>query len=85
MHDRMKVLIEKNGVMARQVCWFETRLSQCHCYFISENRISLHDLQATILHLLGMDAHKFRYPYQGLQQRLIGPTEEPKVRRELLA
>ncbi|MFQ5730957.1 MAG: DUF1501 domain-containing protein [Planctomycetaceae bacterium] len=54
-------------------------------YFITENKISLHDLQATILHLLGFDAKKFSYPYQGLDQRLIGPTDDPKVRKELLA
>ena len=54
-------------------------------YFITENKISIHDLQATIQHLLGFDPHKLRYPYQGLQQRLIGPTDEPRVRKEVLA
>ena len=43
------------------------------------------DLQVTILHLLGLDPHKLSYRYQGLNQRLIGPTEEPRVRHELLA
>ena len=47
--------------------------------------MTVHDLQATILHLLGLDAWKLRYPYQGLQQRLIGPEGEAKVRREILA
>jgi hypothetical protein len=54
-------------------------------YNIVENPMSVPDLQATILHLLGLDAHKFRFPYQGLQQRLIGVEDGAKVRRELLA
>ncbi|HEV3119328.1 MAG TPA: DUF1501 domain-containing protein, partial [Gemmataceae bacterium] len=54
-------------------------------YFITEGKMSIHDLQATILHLLGFDAWKFTYPYQGLQQRLIGPEGDAQVRREFLA
>jgi hypothetical protein len=54
-------------------------------YFISEGKVSVPDLQATILHLLGLDAWKLRYLYQGLQQRLIGPSGEAEVRHEILA
>lgn len=54
-------------------------------YHIVENPISIHDLQATILHLLGLDAWKLTYPYQGLAQKLIGPEGDAKVRKELLA
>jgi hypothetical protein len=54
-------------------------------YFITEGKTSVHDLQATILHLLGLDAWKLTYPYQGLQQRLIGPEGDAQVRREVLA
>ena len=53
-------------------------------YSITENPMGVHDLQATILHLLGLDPWKFRFPYQGLQQRLIGPEDNAKVRHELL-
>jgi hypothetical protein len=53
-------------------------------YFITEGKMSVHDLQATILHLLGLDAWKLTYPYQGLRQRLIGPEGEARVRREIL-
>jgi hypothetical protein len=53
-------------------------------YFITEGAVSVHDLQATILHLLGLDAWKLTYPYQGLQQRLIGPEGKAQVRREIL-
>jgi hypothetical protein len=54
-------------------------------YFITRDPVSVHDLQATILHLLGLDARRLTYPYQGLAQRLIGPEGDARVRRELLA
>jgi arylsulfatase A-like enzyme len=54
-------------------------------YHIVNNPVSIHDLQATILHLLGLDAWKLTYPYQGLNQKLIGPEGEAKIRKELLA
>jgi hypothetical protein len=54
-------------------------------YFVTKDKVPVFDLQATILHLLGLDPHKLHYKYQGLNQRLIGPTEEPRVRFELLA
>ena len=54
-------------------------------YSIVESPMGVHDLQATILHLLGLDAYKLRFPYQGLQQRLIGVENDAKVRKELLA
>jgi hypothetical protein len=54
-------------------------------YFITDGKMSVHDLQATILHVLGLDAWKLTYPYQGLQQRLIGPEGDAKVRHEILA
>ena len=54
-------------------------------YSVVESPMTVRDLQGTILHLLGLDAWKLRYPYQGLQQRLIGPEGEGKVRKELIA
>jgi hypothetical protein len=53
-------------------------------YHIAENPITIHDLQATILHLLGLDAWKLTYPYQGLRQKLIGPEGAAKIRKDLL-
>jgi hypothetical protein len=53
-------------------------------YFITDGKVTVHDLQATILNQLGFDPHKFSYPYLGLNQRLIGPSDEPVVRGELL-
>lgn len=54
-------------------------------YYIAENPVGTRDLQATILHLLGLDPYKFHFPYQGLKQRLIGPTDEGTVLRDILA
>ena len=54
-------------------------------YHPIEHPVSVRDLQATLLHLLGLDPHRFAYPYQGLQQRLIGPTDEGRVLTDLLA
>ena len=34
---------------------------------------------------LGLDPWRFSYPYQGLQQRLIGPEGHATVRKEILA
>jgi len=54
-------------------------------YHIVKDKMPVYDLQATILHLLGLDAKRLSYKYQGLNQRLIGPTDAPRVRPELLA
>ena len=53
-------------------------------YFIAEDPVHVRDLQATILHLLGLNPHELSFPYLGLQQRLIGPTEAPKVIHDIL-
>lgn len=54
-------------------------------YRVSENAFEIRDLQATILHLLGLDPFHLSYKSQGLNTRLIGPAETPKIRREILA
>ncbi|HZL36239.1 MAG TPA: DUF1501 domain-containing protein [Tepidisphaeraceae bacterium] len=54
-------------------------------YHIARDNMHVHDLQATILHVLGLDSNKFSYPYQGLSQRLIGPQDGWRVREQLLA
>jgi hypothetical protein len=53
-------------------------------YYITQNKTSIRDLQATILHLLGFDPYRFSYAYQGLNNRLIGPTDEGKLIQEIL-
>lgn len=53
-------------------------------YYVDRDPVTSRDLQATLLHLLGLDPYEFHYPYQGLKQRLIGPTDEGRIVRELL-
>jgi hypothetical protein len=54
-------------------------------YYPVANSVSIRDLQATLLHQLGLDPHRFHYRYLGLDQRLIGPTDEGRVVNEILA
>ena len=51
----------------------------------ARDKMTIPDLQATLLHLMGLDPYRLSYRYQGLQQRLIGPTDDGQIRRELLA
>ena len=53
-------------------------------YYITEDPVSIRDFQATVLHQLGIDPYKFSHSYQGLNQRLIGPTNEGKVVKKLI-
>ena len=52
-------------------------------YNVTENPVHIHELNATILHQLGIDAEKFMYQNQGLDQRLIG-VEPAKPVREIM-
>ena len=54
-------------------------------YKIVDGKVTIRDLQATILHLLGLNPHRTSYKYQGLDQRLIGPTDEAVIQKSLLA
>lgn len=54
------------------------------CYYPIEKPVNIRDLQATILNVIGLDPYRFTFPYQGLDNRLIGPTDEGKVLMELL-
>ena len=54
-------------------------------YYVTQDKVTVRDLQATILHLMGFDPYKLHYRYQGLNQRLIGPTNEGKIVQGLLA
>jgi hypothetical protein len=54
-------------------------------YTVAREKVSVRDLQATILHLMGLDAHQLSYAYLGLRQRLIGPTDEARVVKRILA
>ena len=39
-------------------------------YFVAENRVHVHDLQATMLHCLGLDHTRLTYKFQGRDYRL---------------
>lgn len=48
-------------------------------YNVAENPVEVHDLHATILHLLGLDHARFTYRFQGLDFRLTGVEEHSPV------
>ncbi len=52
-------------------------------YHAAENRVSVHDLHATLLHQLGIDHERFSVKFQGLDSRLTG-VEPARVVRELI-
>jgi hypothetical protein len=70
------------GKMKRGFCFGETDELG---YKVIENGVSVRDFQATLLHILGLDPHRLIFPYQGLNQRWIGPENTPRVRHELFA
>lgn len=53
-------------------------------YNAVENVVSVHDLHATMLHLLGVDHERFTYQFQGLDFRLTG-VEPARVVNDILA
>lgn len=54
-------------------------------YNAVENVVTVHDLHATMLHLLGIDHQKFTFKFQGLDMRLTGVEPGVKVVKEILA
>ena len=54
-------------------------------YYVDKDPVTPRDLQATILHLLGLDPYEFHFPHQGLKERLIGPTNEGRIVQQVLA
>jgi hypothetical protein len=52
-------------------------------YHAVENRVSVHDMHATLLYLMGIDHARFTYKFQGLDSRLTG-VEEARVVHDLL-
>jgi arylsulfatase A-like enzyme len=52
-------------------------------YRVTDTPVHVHDLQATVLHLLGLDHERLTWKYQGRPFRLT--DVHGKVRRELLA
>lgn len=54
-------------------------------YNIIENPVHVHDLNATILHQLGINHNRFTYRFQGLDQRLTGVEPDVKIINDILA
>jgi hypothetical protein len=52
-------------------------------YHAVENRVSVHDVHATMLHLLGIDYQRFSVKFQGLDSRLTG-VEPCRIIHEIL-
>ncbi|VTR95041.1 sulfatase : Uncharacterized protein OS=Chthoniobacter flavus Ellin428 GN=CfE428DRAFT_4090 PE=4 SV=1: DUF1501 [Gemmata massiliana] len=53
-------------------------------YNVTEKPAHVNDINATVLHLMGIDHAKFTYKFQGLDQRLTG-VEEQHVIKDLIA
>ena len=62
---------------------FEYGQTDDHCYNIVKDPVHIRDLNATILHQLGVDHEKLTFRYQGLDQRLTG-VEHARVVKEIL-
>jgi hypothetical protein len=50
-----------------------------------ENRVSVHDFHATLLHLMGLDHQKLTYRHNSLEQRLTTITVDARVVKEIIA
>ena len=55
-----------------------------YCYNVVKDPVHIRDLNATILHCLGIDHEQLTFPFQGLEQRLTG-VEPANVVKQLLA
>jgi uncharacterized protein (DUF1501 family) len=54
-------------------------------YNIVKDPVHIRDLQATILHVFGIDDQRFTYKYQGLDQKLTGTEKKAIVVKGVLA
>jgi hypothetical protein len=51
----------------------------------AEQKVHVHNFHATLLHLLGIDHEALSFHHNGLEERLIGPTDDVEVVKEVLA
>ncbi len=54
-------------------------------YHVVDGKVTIRDLQATLLHQCGLEPFGLSYPFQGLNNRLVGPSDEARVAHGLLA
>ncbi|MFN7543067.1 MAG: DUF1501 domain-containing protein [Acidobacteriota bacterium] len=80
-HPRCFSLWMAGGGVKPGVVWGET---DDFSYNITRDPVHVRDLQATMLHLFGIDHERFTYKYQGLDQKLTG-VEKARVVKGLLA
>ena len=65
---------------------FEYGRTDAHSYNILDNtRVNIRDMNATILHQLGIDHQRLTFKFQGLDQRLTGVDEPSRIVNEILA
>jgi Protein of unknown function (DUF1501) len=50
-----------------------------------KDKVHIRDFHATLLQLLGLDPKEFSFTHNGLNERLIGPSEDARVVKELFA
>src|SRR5580698_6700738 len=55
-----------------------------YSYNVVENPVHLNDLNATLLHCMGIDHLKLTYKFQGLDQRFTGVQREAQVVKDIL-
>ena len=53
-------------------------------YSVTENPVHINQLNATILHCMGVEHEKFTIPFQGLDVRLTGVEPAPILKDILL-
>ncbi len=80
-HGRCFSLWMAGGGIKRGFDWGAT---DDYCYNITENPVHIRDMNATILHCLGIDHQRLTFKYQGLDQRLTG-VEPAHVVHDILA
>jgi hypothetical protein len=80
-HPRNFCMWMAGGGVQRGVSFGET---DDFSYNVVENPVHVNDLNATILHLMGIDHERFSFKFQGLDQRLTG-VEPQRVVHEILA
>ena len=54
-------------------------------YFVTKDEVTVRDLHATLLTLMGLDPYRLSYTVQGTERRLIGESGEGQVIRQILA
>ena len=79
-HPRCFTIWMAGGGVKRGLVYGET---DEYCYNITRDPVSVHDLHATLLHLLGIDHERLTYRYQGRDFRLTDVHGE--IKHDLLA